>query len=118
MLSFTTNPCVNTISLKVTNGSYVVKKNSSDFMLYQVTSNDDLYTLPLHAFVSSNANNSITKSINALLSGDASGIFNTNVGSPVIEAIYNVAGSKLNHLQKGINIVKESTGETKKILIK
>ena len=103
---------------KVADGSYVVKKNSSDFMLYQVTSNDNLYTLPLHAFVSSNANNSITKSINALLSGDASGIFNTNVGSPVIEAIYNVAGSKLNHLQKGINIVKESTGETKKILIK
>ena len=44
------------------------------------------------------------------------GIEENNVVAPV--AIYNLAGSRVNNLTKGINIVKMSDGSVKKVLVK
>ncbi len=46
------------------------------------------------------------------------GIENATINDNATEKYYSVNGYRLQHLQKGLNIVKSSNGTTKKVFVK
>ena len=46
------------------------------------------------------------------------GIENATINDNATEMYYSVNGYRLQHLQKGLNIVKSSNGTTKKVFVK
>ena len=112
---------------KLESGSYsFVKINDVDGISFtEVTSNDTQYAYPLHAYVSKNIDPSIVKSISKLVAGEdpneneeAMVINNKYSEMSEIHNIYDITGSKVNKLQKGIKIIRMTDGATKKVLVR
>jgi hypothetical protein len=49
---------------------------------------------------------------------EATGINGVDTADAEIEAIYTINGTRVNNLQKGLNIVKMSNGKTQKVYVK
>lgn len=104
-------------------GSYVfLDVNGSEGVAFnEVSSNDGSYVYPLHAYISKGTNSNILKAIGSLVSGEEpepNALENQTAEKIVIDAIYNISGSKIDNIQQGINIIRMSDGTTKKVLIK
>ena len=104
----------------------VFSQEVPQFVGVQTTgSNDAQYAYPLHAYVSKNIDPSIVKSISKLVTGEdpneneeATSINNKHLEVSEIHNIYDITGSKVNKLQKGIKIIRMTDGATRKVLVK
>ena len=59
-----------------------------------------------------------TYKLGGVTTGDATGITELGTGEKVVKKIYSVGGQMLNSLRKGVNIIINSDGTTKKVLKK
>lgn len=54
--------------------------------------------------------------LDAVATGEATGINGVKAQNGVMDAIYNVGGRMMNSLKKGINIIRRADGDTKKVI--
>ncbi len=72
---------------------------------------------PQRAYFISN-DKTTAKVLSIVEDGETTGISSAETSEPTIVGIYTVGGTKIDNLEKGINIVKMSDGTTKKIILK
>ena len=106
---------------KLEAGTYSLTKGngSNVFAVTETKNNEDVYINPLHGYISKNSNSAVLKTLGELASGNITGIDNI-AGDSQLKSIqiYNLFGEKISQPQNGINIIKNSDGSVKKVLIK
>ncbi len=99
---------------EATNGGYVLQ--SQDGKVAFFTFEGTRTMKPFRAYIPANVN-SAAKSLNIVLD-ESTGITAHNDSNATAIIRYNAAGQKLAGVQKGLNIVKMSNGEVKKVFVK
>lgn len=83
---------------------------------WQPTTNS-VIVRPQRAYFETTASSTSAKVL-SIVDGETTGISSAETSEPTIVGIYTVGGTKIDNLEKGINIVKMSDGTTKKIILK
>ena len=103
---------------KVPAGSYVLQEKDGNVKFYRVSEEEDMQpTLkPYRAYLTV-GNAAGVKAFS--FGGETTGINGVEtLTDGAVESIYTISGTRVNSLQKGLNIVKMSNGKTQKVLVK
>ena len=95
-------------------GEYVLQKHGDVVAFYCVGESAKPTVKAYRCYLTAPANE-----IKAFFFGDeVTGINGVDAADTEIEAIYTINGTRVNNLQKGLNIVKMSNGKTQKVYVK
>jgi hypothetical protein len=104
---------------KVPAGSYVLQEKDGNVKFYLVSAGENMQpTLnPYRAYLTVPAESAGVKAFS--FGGETTGINGVEtLTDGTVESIYTINGTRVNSLQKGLNIVKMSNGKTQKVLVK
>lgn len=100
--------------LDVTGGGYVLQNQEEGVAFYKFEGARSMK--PFRAYIPATGASG-AKTLNIGI-GESTGIMALNHADATTAVRYNAAGQKLNGMQKGLNIVKMSNGEVKKVFVK
>ena len=100
--------------LDVTGGGYVLQNQEEGVAFYKFEGARSMK--PFRAYIPATGASG-AKTLNIGI-GESTGIMALNHADATTVVRYNAAGQKLNGMQKGLNIVKMSNGEVKKVFVK
>lgn len=100
--------------LDVTGGGYVLQNQEEGVAFYKFEGARSMK--PFRAYIPATGASG-AKTLNIGI-GESTGIIALNHADATTAVRYNAAGQKLNGMQKGLNIVKMSNGEVKKVFVK
>lgn len=99
---------------KTTEGEYVLQNQKGKVAFYCVGESVKPTVKAYRCYLTASANEA-----KAFFFGDeVTGINGVDAADTEIEAIYTINGTRVNNLQKGLNIVKMSNGKTQKVYVK
>ncbi len=97
-------------------GSYVLQTQDNGQKFYLVGANTT-FKMPYRAYLTVPAESAGVKAFS--FGGETTGINGVEtLTDGAVESIYTINGTRVNSLQKGLNIVKMSNGKTQKVLVK
>ena len=100
------------VNKEITSG-YVLQTQNGKQSFYKVGTENPITVPPYRAYLDYSAE------IKALGFDDATAINTLDaLTSGAYEGIYSVDGVKLNHMEKGVNILKMADGTTRKVIVK
>ena len=103
-------------STTVPAGSYVLQTQDNGQKFYLVGANTT-FNMPNRAYLTVPAESAGVKAFS--FGGETTGINGVEtLTDGAVESIYTINGTRVNSLQKGLNIVKMSNGKTQKVLVK
>jgi glucuronoarabinoxylan endo-1,4-beta-xylanase len=100
--------------LDVTGGGYVLQNQEEGVAFYKFEGARSMK--PFRAYIPATGASG-AKTLNIGI-GESTGVMALNHADATTAVRYNAAGQKLNGMQKGLNIVKMSNGEVKKVFVK
>lgn len=101
------------VDYKTEGGEYVLQNHKGKVAFYRV--GDEKPTVKAYrCYLTASANEAKA----FFFGNEATGINGVDTAGAEIEAIYTINGTKVNNLQKGLNIVKMSNGKTQKVYVK
>jgi hypothetical protein len=102
------------VDYETTGGEYVLQNHDGKVAFYCVGESAKPTVKAYRCYLTAPASG-----IKAFFFGDeVTGINGVDAADTVIEAIYTINGTRVNNLQKGLNIVKMSNGKTQKVYVK
>ena len=101
------------VDYKTEGGEYVLQNHKGKVAFYRV--GDEKPTVKAYrCYLTASANEAKA----FFFDNEATGINGVDAADTEIEAIYTINGTRVNNLQKGLNIVKMSNGKTQKVYVK
>jgi hypothetical protein len=101
------------VDYKTEGGEYVLQNHEGKVAFYRVGEYKP-EVAPYRCYLTASANEAKA----FFFDNEATGINGVDAAGAEIEAIYTINGTRVNNLQKGLNIVKMSNGKTQKVYVK
>ena len=95
-------------------GEYVLQNHDGKVAFYRVGESAKPTVKAYRCYLTASANEAKA----FFFDNEATGINGVDTADAEIEAIYTINGTRVNNLQKGLNIVKMSNGKTQKVYVK
>ena len=105
------------VDYETTGGEYVLQNHKGKVAFYRVGDSGESAKPTVKAYrcyLTASANEAKA----FFFDNEATGINGVDTADAEIEAIYTINGTRVNNLQKGLNIVKMSNGKTQKVYVK